>query len=219
MIKMYISAVKVVLADEQIYISEDKYQLNCLTRACSMVNDCVKTRLPLHKALLELLLCDLEMLLDKQSYLTIIYQGIFTAAYYGLLRIREITFGNHPIRAIDVHIGTNKQKILFILRTPKTNGRGKKPQFIKIAGSKGANFHKNMTWCPFTILQQYVMARLSNRDKDKPFFVFTDRSGIRPVQITIILRKCLKRLGLSPMLYSFHGFCRGHANDLHQIMK
>ena len=220
-IKSYISAVKEVLADDGIFMCENRYLLNSLTQACRIVNDAVRMRLPLQKGLFELLLEDIEQIWDSQLYLIALYQGIFTAAYYGLLRIGEVAIGNHPIRAIDVHIGTNKEKILFVLRTSKTHGKGKKPQFIKISGSKleRSNAAKDSQWCPFAILQRYVMVRPTCRDVDEPFFVFTDRTGIKPLQITHTLRKSLERLNLNPMLYSFHRFCAGRANDLHQVMK
>ena len=54
--------------------------------------------------------------------------------YYRLLQISEVTGdGGHPILARDVHVGSNKCKMLFILRTLKTHWHGCKPQLVKIS--------------------------------------------------------------------------------------
>ena len=49
---------------------------------------------------------------DNQQYLTILYQAMFAACYYGLLRAGKVTRSPHVIKANDVHLGANKNKIL-----------------------------------------------------------------------------------------------------------
>ena len=61
---------------------------------------------------------------------------MFTAAYYGLFRVGEIMLSEHMVKAIDVHVDTNKNKLLFILRSSKTHTKGNHPQIIKISGEK-----------------------------------------------------------------------------------
>ena len=58
---------------------------------------------------------------DNQPHLAMLYKTIFAKAYYGMLRIGEVSKGDHPILAKDVHIGMNKRKILLILHTSKTD--------------------------------------------------------------------------------------------------
>ena len=56
--------------------------------------------------------------------------------YYGLFRIGELTQGDHPVLARDVHIAKNKKKIFFVLRSTKTLYKNMKLQLIKISSTK-----------------------------------------------------------------------------------
>ena len=111
-INSYISAIKSVLLDDGIVLNEDKYLLSSLTHACRYRNNStVRTRLPISKPVLAVLLEQTDnYFLDKgQEYLAILYKALFASAYYGLLRVGEITKGSHPVLAPDVHIGKNKK--------------------------------------------------------------------------------------------------------------
>ena len=67
-----------------------KILLGAMTRACKRNNDVVKTRLPIHISLLELMLFELErMWQGKQIYLESLYKTILYFGYYGLLRVGE----------------------------------------------------------------------------------------------------------------------------------
>ena len=68
-IKLYKSAIKSVLTDDGYVWNEEKILLNCLTKACRMKNDLVRTRLPIKKHLLGLILFELERMFTKQPYL------------------------------------------------------------------------------------------------------------------------------------------------------
>ena len=48
-------------------------------------------------------------------------------AYYGLMRVGELTTGDHPVLAKDISVGTNRDKILIYLRTSKMHGKGVHP--------------------------------------------------------------------------------------------
>ena len=56
MVKSYISAIKAVLSMNNIKIVEDRYLLCSLVKACRLKNDVVKTRLPIQKAMLGVIL-------------------------------------------------------------------------------------------------------------------------------------------------------------------
>ena len=90
-------------------------------------------------------------------------------SYYGLFRIGELTKGTHPILAKDVHIATNKKKLLLILHTSKAHWKGDKSQQIKIKVSGSSKKDDN---CPFHILQQYLKMRKGYVTLSEPFFVF-----------------------------------------------
>ena len=49
-----------------------------------------------------------------------------------MFRIGELAMGVHSIRAKDVHISSNKNKILIVLYTSKTHGEESPPQKIKL---------------------------------------------------------------------------------------
>ena len=134
-VKSYISAIKAILQDDGIEFDTDQPTLMALTKACRYVNDTVCRRLPIQINLLTFLLNRLETHFAMQPYLKTLYQVLFASAYYGLLRISEVT-GLHSILAKDVQVGTNKKKILFVLRTSKTHWTNNRPQLIKITSSK-----------------------------------------------------------------------------------
>ena len=68
-IKSYVSAIKAVLLNIDVEINEDRFLLNSITRACSYRNDVARTKLPIHKGLLKLLLQELGRMFDAQLYL------------------------------------------------------------------------------------------------------------------------------------------------------
>ena len=43
-----------------------------------------------------------------------------------------MTESQHVVKAKDVHIGINKDKLMFVLHSSKTHGKGTKPQIVKI---------------------------------------------------------------------------------------
>ena len=134
-IRSYVSAIKKVLRNDGVTLDEDTYLINALTRACKLHNDRVLTRFPIQKGLLRVLLHKTESFFEgkHQSYLATLYTSMFATAYYGLFRVGEITESEHNISVTDVHIGQNKDKLLFVLRSSKTHGRNNLPQKIKIS--------------------------------------------------------------------------------------
>ena len=112
-----------------------------------------------------------------QPYLCILYRTIFITAYYGLFRVGELTNSPHVVKACDIHIGQNKNKLLFVLRSSKTHDEGNKPQIIKInsvsCGTLGSKVNKpDREWYPFWMLKKYIAHRKHFIDDEEPFFVF-----------------------------------------------
>ena len=117
---------------------EDDYEwnnnillLNTITKACKVTNDQYRERLPIKRHLLEVILFELGRIFSMQPYLLITHRTLFVLAYYGLFRIGELSKGDHPIKACDVHVAVNKLKILIYLRSSKTHGLESPPQKIK----------------------------------------------------------------------------------------
>ena len=116
-VKSYISAIRAVLCNVGIKLNTDQFLLDALTKACKLKNDVVRTRLPIQKGLLTILVKHVKQkYLDLgQHYLAALYPALLSTAYYGLLGVGEVTSGSHPVLARDMHIGNNKNKMLFIL--------------------------------------------------------------------------------------------------------
>ena len=66
-IKTYISAIKSVLADDGYEWSSSSLLLNSLVRSCRLKNDRLKTRLPILKGLLEILLAEVQRMYRPQQ--------------------------------------------------------------------------------------------------------------------------------------------------------
>ena len=222
-IRSYVSAIKAVQMDINIKVNEDRYLLSSITKGCRYENDRVKTRFPIHKKILNLLLDQLEVIWHDQPYLRILYQTMFSTAYYGLLRIGEITKGTHPILAKDVHIGLNKKKLMLVLHTSKTHWKNNKPQIIKISSNK-QDYRKERTqyaniaqvpWrrCPYELLRLYSTMRRKYKDAAEPFFVFRDQTPVKPQQYIKVLKTSLKKAKLNPSVYSY-SFRAGRSMDL-----
>ena len=131
-IKSYVSAIKAVLLNIGVEVKENKVLLASLTQACKLQNDRAVNKLPIKKSVLLLILSSLDKIFAKQPYLLVLYRAIFMTAYFGLFHIGEVTFCRHVIKAKDVHVGMNKDKLMFILHSSKTHGKHTKPQIVKI---------------------------------------------------------------------------------------
>ena len=136
-VKSYISAIKATLKMHGINISEDRYLLTSLTRVCKLRNDVIKHRLPIKKGMLCILLDTIfkQFCGKNQPFLATLYRALFSTAYFGMFRVGELTVGPHAVLAKDVHVGKNKKKLLFLLRTSKTHTKGMPPQMVKISSS------------------------------------------------------------------------------------
>ena len=145
-------------------------------------------------------------------------------AYYGLFRVGELAASedthadsNHAIRVSNVQIGTNKDKILFILHSSKTHGKESPPQLIKIeANSRTAIRVQNSKRhsCPFTLMRQYSIIRGEYIDPNEQLFIFSDGTPVCPEHIRAVLKLCLRRLRLQEDLYGTHSWRIGHSTDL-----
>ena len=138
----------------------------------------------------------LHFLSLNQEFLATLYCALFSSAYFGMFRVGEITTGDHPVKVNDVQIGENKDKVLFILRTSKTHGKGDKLQKIKICRTDNiVNYSKvtngvhnvgvennNNKFCPFRILRCYMNMRPAFQSPGEPFFIFRDYQPVAPLQ-------------------------------------
>ena len=225
-IRSYVSAIKCLLSEVNVKLNEDVSLITSLTRACRLISDRVTTRLPIHKGLLQLILNKIEQhySANGQVYLLILYRAMMSTAYYGLFRVGEITKGPHVILARNVHIATNKNKLLFILESSKMHNKGDKLQLVKISSvpdqsepkqkcHQSANSHIYYT-CPFEILKRYLAIRPQQKLTDEQFFIFTDGSAVLPAHLRAVLRLMFTHLNLNPALYGMHSIRIDRSSDL-----
>ena len=156
--------------------------LSALTKACRLKNDCLRLRLPINGGMLEVLIQGVQthFSMTNQLYLCTLYKALFTSTYYGLLRVSEVTSSTHPVLARDVHIATNKDKMLFIIRSSKTLLKGVQPQMVKISSTSKNSSNNKYCSCPFRLLQNYCQKRGGFLSEDEPFFVFKDHFPVKP---------------------------------------
>ena len=216
-IKTYVSAIKKLLVMDGYQWKDNEVLLNSLTKACRLINDRVKTRLPIQCGFLEMILFEVERYFSNaQHYLECLYKAIFILSYYGLMRIGEVTESPHVVKAKNVHLAVNKDKLLLVLYTSKTHGLGQRPQKIKITSNKkeksGRYVHRH--FCPFKVLRTYLHLRDDYAHEQEQFFVFRDKQPVRPVQATNVLKLMVKNLGLDSKLYSMHSFRIGRTSYL-----
>ena len=220
-IASYFSAIKHVLRTDNYQWDDNKTELSTITKSCRVLNDRLKVRLPIQIKLLELILFEVERTYcDKQPYLMKLYKTAFILGYYGMMRVGELTVNsqtNHTVKACDVHIGSNKDKILVILRSSKTHGKESYPHEIKISAIKQTGEKKIRFFCPFKVLREYNADRGNYLTDDEPFLIFRDRSGMKAVQFRETLKMMIEKLGLDPSLYNTHSLRSGRSNDMRKF--
>ena len=220
-------AIKSVLRKDGFELNENKYLLASLMRACHLKNDRVHTKLPIRKGLLELLVRTVPQLFtSEQPYLVALYKAMLSTAYFGLFRVGELTAGEHVVKAADIHIRENKDKVMFVLHTSKTHGRDKKLQIIKIESNINTTERTELYKCdhvsldPFELLCNYAdNYRKQFINKEEQIFIFKDRQPVTPTHFRGILKKLLILNGLDHSLYSVQGTRAGRATDLLEVHK
>ena len=230
-VRSYISGIKSVLKNDGYVWDDDKMLLNTLTRSCKLKNDSVKTRLPVQRGLLEMILFELRRRFCDQPYLEALYIAAFLIAYYGLMRVGEITRSQHSVKATDIHkasLGTPKRRLCLILYSSKTHDRSMLPQKIKIMGcnalevvnceAEQSSFtiidKKKQHFCPVEWIQRYTDMRNPIVDDNEQLFVFRDGTNLEAFHLRKLLRETIKKFELDPTLYDTHSFRIGRATDL-----
>ena len=213
-IKSYISAIKGVLCDDDYQWSENQFVLHTLTKACKNVNDRVHIHRPIRKGVLEVILFELGRIFQDQIYLLVMYRAFFALMYHGLFRIGELALGDHIVKACNVHVARNKDKLLFRLITSKTHNKGTKPQEVKITSHRSGNVKNVHHFCLFKLTRAFLTLHRDYIQGNEQFFVFRDKSPLKPIMVRRVLRQVLMRIGLNPDLYSLHSFHAGRTSDL-----
>ena len=211
--RSYVSAIKHILTIDGYDWNDDKVLLTVLVRACKLVNDQIRMRLPIQIGMFEMLLFEIQRLYSIQPYLCRLYQALFAMAYYGLMRMSEITVSPHACRACNIHIRANKNKLLIILYSLKTHSKANPPQKIKIMEKENAG-RIVRNFCPFGLVRSYTQIRGDYLDETEQFFVFADHSAGMQSAVRLVLNKLIMSIDLNPKNYGFHSLRSGRCLDL-----
>ena len=129
--------------------------------------------------------------------------------------LAKLAFSQHTIKACNVHVGTNKNKILIILYSSKTHDKESKPQEIRIsADADNSHNISHQHFSPFSLARLYMTMRGGYTELSEPFFIFKDGSHVKPSHVRQVLSKLLKSINLNPNLYSTHSLRSRQSCDL-----
>ena len=213
-LKSYISPIKHMLKVDGYEWQDNRVYFHSLIRSCRLSNDVVKTRLPIQFGMFELLLFEIERKLGTtQPYLETMYKTLFSLAYYGLMGVGELAWGDHSIKAKNIHIAANKNKILILLYSSKTHDKESKPQEIKISSNECTG-SKHKFFCLFTLVRNFLQIRGDYASDGEQFFIMADKSPVTPAQVRNMLRMLITALNLNPRVYDCHSFRIGQGTNL-----
>ena len=88
-IKSYISGLKTTLTEDGYRWDDTLVTFSSLIKACKVINDVIKCRLPIHKRLLEILLFEVERIFNS-PYLITLYRAIILLCYYGMIGLENL---------------------------------------------------------------------------------------------------------------------------------
>lgn len=220
-IKSYISAIKKMMSFEDINYNHIQAKLKALIKSAKLQNDKVKMRFPINRKMLHAILDKIdEVYLGRgQPYLASLYRAMCALGYHALLRVGEMAKGDHPVLVKDVSSNVAKQKIQVILRTSKTYGLGTYPKVVTVPFKSNAmrpyNIEKENRYSPFLIIRNYgKFIRPKALSLNEPYFVFQDRSPVKPEQFRKMLKKMIDLLNVNSQYYNTHSLRIGGANDL-----
>ena len=210
-LRSYISAIKSVLTDDEYEWDVKHLKLSALTRAHKLVNDRVLTKLPIQIGLMETIIFEIKRKLENQFYLMVLYKTIILLLYYGLFRIGELTMSEHVLKAVDVFNDDKEDKVLLVLRSSKTHGKGDRCQKIRLNSSMKSN---SRNFCPIESINTFLKVRGGYVNEHDQLFVFTDNTPVKAGHVRKILKDALKALRLNSSLYGTHSLRSGRATDL-----
>ena len=141
---------------------------------------------------------------------------MFAVYYYGLMRVGEITQSQHILKACNVHMARNKNKLLLILYSSKTHDKANRPQKIKITANdiERMGNYKDRHFCPFQLMRNYIAVRGDYSNLEEQFFTFRGGIPVTPEHLRKLLKSLLVNSGLDSSLYGVHSFRIGQTTDL-----
>lgn len=115
-VKTYLSAIRYILREDGVCLDENKVKLAALIKACKLQNDRLYIRLPIQYKLFNSIIRKVNSYLNQQKgqeYLAKLLRAAFSMAYFGLMRVSELTAGEHQLKAADVDTPKKKVKSFY----------------------------------------------------------------------------------------------------------
>ena len=131
------------------------------------------------------------------------------------MRVGEVTKSTHVLKAKDVHIGQNKDKILLILHSSKTHAEFMEPQEIRISATM-ASPSRQRHFCPFNLIRAYLNVRDGYRSANEQFFIFANGLEVSAAQARSVLKQLLERINVNSDTFNFHSLRIGRSCDLYK---
>lgn len=120
--------------------------------------------------------------------------------------------GKHPVLARDVLIAENKKKVTYILQSSKTHDWGDPPQIISFFCT--CQGPRDMRYCPYESMLTYMLIKDKYQSDDEPFFVYSDRSPVKPEHFRHNLKLIMLEANIECESFNMHSFRIGHVDDL-----
>ena len=132
------------------------------------------------------------------------------------MRVGELTLSEHVVKACNVHVGENKNKILLMLSSSKTHSKGSKPQRIKIISGLPEGTEKciHRNFCPFKLLSNHLEMRGGYVTFEESLFIFRDGFPVTPAHAKATLKWVITKLGLDANVYGVHSLRIERSTDL-----
>ena len=125
-----------------------------------------------------------------------------------------MTNSPHVLKARNVHIGSNKNKILLLLYSSKTHDESSLLQKIKISANDVGSGYVHRHYCPFKLMRQFLDVRGAYQNDNEQFFIFKDKNLVTPSHVRNLLKTIITRIGLNNTNYGMHSFRIGRTTDL-----
>lgn len=141
------------------------------------------------------------------SHETILYTAMFSVAFFGLMRIGEITSSAHSLLVNNVHFIPSKNSYNLSLTTSKTQ-----QVFKGYAQNVTLTQHPSQIICPVSNLSRYLTWR--PQTSDPSLFVHGGGGPVSRASFSAMMLKALQVANVQTSSYSTHSFRSGGATEL-----
>lgn len=161
-------------------------------------------RVPITQPILSALVDSTRFVFEDQ-YQACLFRTMYTVAFYGLLRISELTQSpsNHTINLDNVTV--NKEQGTISIYIPTFKHSKKAPSHTVVL----AHNHNQPGACPVHTLLAYLQYRPTSTSP--ALFIHDDGSAVSPSDFNSGLQRCLKHLNLTNLHIRSHSFRIGGA--------